>query len=89
MAGEQGFPDFGAVGKDADHGVHAVTRDVQMSAIGGRKQNSLWGDGQRKAHYGLAGGNVVERKAAIGLAAGDELSDGSRRKRAIQGSEAA
>src|ERR1035437_3401570 len=73
VPGEQGFPNFGAVGKDAHHGVHAVARDVQVSAVGGEAELP-GGDGKRQAHHGLAGGHVVDGEAAIGRAAGDELA---------------
>ena len=73
VSGEQGLPHFGAVGVDADHGVHAVAGDVELAAIGGEAE--LPGrDGERQANDGLPGGDVVEGEAAVGLAAGDELA---------------
>src|SRR5215467_10708604 len=43
-----------------------------MSAVG-REAEFFRGDGQRQAHHRFTGGYIVEREAAVALAARDEL----------------
>ena len=51
--------DFGAVGVDDDHGVHAVAADEELAAIGGETEMARC-ERQRQADHGLPGGDIED-----------------------------